>query len=365
MMRKALWLVVLGGCLPIDAEVVTFHDSMDRARLEWCDNLRSDWCPTIDGKCVSVRIGPDQEPLAGDDNSETYDRMSACLLPCSDQAQCPIDHLCNEVTTNDGETTHRCVPRTFCRGAADCGQSKYGGHLFNSSCKPLGTPICRQVADASLLSCQNDADCTALHGEGAVCHLQACEFAAQGADSCLPDRFMDGECVHEPAPAEDPLSRLLGHLPNLGIDDSGCDLGQCNDGLGVCVSLTSGVQRCWPLEQDGACPPGWSAVSVSVEPRISNVKVCIPPVPCMPNGKRSGNDHERAHCPGLSDGHQACPSGSMIKVLSNRVACGEADGAQACPEGSSCVDTVCVVTSESSFEAWQMHSIPTCELQRR
>jgi hypothetical protein len=364
-MRKWWWLVVLSGCLPINSDVTEFYTSGNQARFDWCDNQRSDWCPAIGGKCVSVRIGPDQPSLPGDENSEAYDRMSACLIPCTDEGQCPRDHVCNQVKTIDDETTSRCIPRTFCTSDADCGQPKYGGHLFNSECKPLGQPICRQVADPALLSCHNDADCTGLYGASAVCHLQACEFVSDRSDvSCLDGRLMNGQCAHETASEATAPARLLDHLSELGVGPCTPD-GSCTGDARVCMELTSGVSRCWPLAGDEDCPAGWNDETVTVLPDVVNQRICIPPVPCMPNGTRSGEDHERAYCPGLKGDHVRCSDGASMRILSNRAACGQTENAQACPEGSACLSNVCLVTDENNFEAWQMHSVPTCSLHQR
>jgi hypothetical protein len=162
------------------------------------------------------------------------------------------------------------------------------------------------------------------------------------------------QAVDSPA---DPLA----HLSELLIETCGAE-GLCDfDGVannGICVSLSE-VKRCWPRHMRGECPAGWQSKNVSRGLGIANATVCVPMIPCVPNGRTYGPEHQRGECPGIGD--DTCPDVGT-RLVANQEPCGE--NAAECPEGSGCFLGVCVVTDQALVPSWKMTSINACRLDR-
>jgi len=360
MKRLMAVMILAGGCLPTSSEVTQYQDSMEQALARRCDDdvpIGPDWCTAIDGRCYPQRVAPDQEPAEGTDSTR-HGSTSMCLVECFNDSDCALHHECRQAQVDDDTVLKTCFRKSLCRSSADCGEGKFGGHIFDSKCEDFGGYVCRFQRQSG---CDRDSECVDRHGAGALCIQSYCELDVDEPAACETSQLFSKRCAHNPqavAASVDPLAHLSRVQLGEPCDDEGlCDFGD-GPGTGICANL-SGVQRCWPRHVDGECPVGWERKNVSRSLEIPNATVCVPMIPCVPNGRTYGPEHLRGSCVGIGDG--TCPDVGT-RLVANQERCG--DNAAECPDGSGCFLGVCIVTDESLISSWQMTSINACRLDR-
>lgn len=338
-----LLILATASCLPIDAEVATFHAGMKEARLHSC--------PVEESVCSDITAANHCSPalvsggvLADTETTEHNDGHHQCLLRCMENEHCPEGYRC--VDRQHGGNTQLCVRETLCRGNAHCTNPFYGLGILDSQCDPAPFPVCR---DRLGTNCESDADCSSLHPD-ATCYLSRCEFSGDldgNGNTCAREQLYTGRCK----PRE---RRELGDIFQQ-IEQEGHGMNDCQElgtscrptggGQGACVSAYGNGLRCHPIaSEDVGCPGGFADVRLESE-GLEGYSVCIPKIPCRSTtlaiANQTGQRHTQLDC--FLTGTE-CTGRSNLCVDQVTLSCSD-DGD--CREDFNCYLGVCVARERS------------------